>query len=67
MTAAQPCTTTANARHRDADTNAVDAPLFLAPPPTDQAVARAAVIAEARAAAGAEPGSPPVLRFSAGG
>lgn len=43
----------------------VEPPLFLAPPPTDQASARAAVI-EARAAADVEPTSPPVLRFSSG-
>jgi hypothetical protein len=48
------------------DTNTVELPLFLAPPPTAQASARAAHIAEARAAAEDNPSSPPVLRFSAG-
>lgn len=45
---------------------AVASPLFLAPPPTAKATARAALIAEARKAAEEERTSPPVLRFSAG-
>jgi hypothetical protein len=66
MTAANNAETVA-VSESDADTTAVEAPLFLAPPPTEKASARAALLAEAREAANDNRSAAPVLRFSAGG
>ncbi len=67
MTAAQPPIEAVAASEGAAGTAAVEAPLFLAPPPTDKARARATLITDVRPPADDDkPSSPPALRFSTG-